>query len=126
MGIESEKYASLTTFKRDGTGVATPIWVAALGDGRLGIVTAESAWKVKRVRNDPRVTLQPCNQRGVVTEGTEPVSGTAEVVTGPEAEPVRAVIKAKYGWQVTMIGIINRVMRRPPSAAGLIVTLDEG
>ena len=59
------RYLSLTTFRRDGTPVATPVWVARQGD-ELVVYTARSSGKVKRLRNNNRVLLAPCNMRGRV------------------------------------------------------------
>src|SRR5215218_1336099 len=53
------KYLSLTSFRRDGTGVATPVWFVEAG-GRLLVETDASSYKVRRIRRDPRVTVAPC------------------------------------------------------------------
>jgi PPOX class probable F420-dependent enzyme len=67
-------YLSLTTFRRDGTPVATPVWVARHGND-LVVVTRRSSGKSRRLRNDGRVLLAPCDMRGRVAG--EPVEGTA-------------------------------------------------
>mgnify|MGYP000473367737 CR=1 FL=1 len=64
--LAREKYVSLTTFRRDGSPVATPVWIAALDDGRLAFTTDPSSWKVKRVRRNATVELRPCTVRGKV------------------------------------------------------------
>jgi uncharacterized protein len=53
----------LTTFRRDGTAVATPVWFVADG-GTLLVWTGESTWKVKRLRHDPHVEVAICDFRG--------------------------------------------------------------
>lgn len=67
-------YLSLTTFRRDGTPVATPVWVAQDGTD-LVVVTQRSSGKAKRLRNDSRVLLAPCDMRGRVVGDV--VEGTA-------------------------------------------------
>ena len=79
---------ALTTFKRDGTAVVTPIWLNVIGD-RILVTTPSGSGKVKRVRNNSRVTFARCTQRGRVV-GPE-FEGTAQVLP-PErtAEVLRA------------------------------------
>jgi len=114
---------SLRTKKRNGDEVATPVWIAALGDGALGFTTDLTSGKAKRIRNFADVTLQPCNARGVVKDATTAVTGTATVLSGADVEPVQAAIKAKYGLIVSLIGVaytVRRVVTRgaqsPPAA----------
>ena len=56
-------YVLLTTYKKDGTAVGTAVW-AALDDSRLYVWTETGSWKVKRLRRNPEVTLQPCSVAG--------------------------------------------------------------
>jgi PPOX class probable F420-dependent enzyme len=63
------RYLSLTTFRRDGKPVATPVWVARQRD-ELVVYTARSSDKVKRLRNNNRVLLAPCGMRGRVSGDT--------------------------------------------------------
>ena len=83
--IGQGKYLSLTTFKRDGTGVPTPVWVAAEGD-RLLVWTQADSGKAKRLRNSGHVLIAPCDSRGRLRGEQVPAaaqlldqSGTAEV-----------------------------------------------
>lgn len=62
--LANQKYLRLTTFKRDGTPVGTPVWFVQ-DAARLLVWTFPTAGKVKRLRNNPRVTLAPCTIRGV-------------------------------------------------------------
>ena len=59
----STKNLLLTTFRKDGTPVATPVWFV-IHDGELHTTTLENAGKVKRIRNNPRVTVAACTVRG--------------------------------------------------------------
>jgi PPOX class probable F420-dependent enzyme len=107
--IADARYVALTTYKRDGTAKILPVWIADLGDGTVGFTTSGESYKVKRIANDPRVVLQQSNSRGQVVEGSTPVEGTAEVVTGADFERVLAAITAKYGWQLRLILLAGKV-----------------
>ncbi len=128
MPITDEKYVSLTTFRKDGTPASTPVWIADLGDGTIGFTTASSSFKVKRIGNDPKVTVQPCNSRGVVTEGSIAVTGTAEIVTGVEAERARSIVKKKYGLQFAGITLFGKIAKLFGKGSGvdcaIKITLD--
>jgi uncharacterized protein len=99
VALADERYMLLTTFRRDGRPVSTPVWWVDLGSGNYGFWTSSTAGKVKRLAHTARVTVQPCNARGVVTEGSELLEASARVVSGPELEGVRTAVKAKYGFQ---------------------------
>ena len=109
MAITDEKYVSLTTNKRDGSTKSVPVWIADFGDGTIGFTTASSSYKVKRIGNDPNVTLQPSNAKGVETPGSTAVAGTAEVVTGAEFDRCTKMVKQKYGMQYRMIAVWGKL-----------------
>ncbi len=91
--VADARCLALTTFKRDGTAVTTPIWFNVLG-GTLVVTTPRTAWKVKRVANNPRVTFATCTQRGKVTG---PVfGGRARVLPDAELGPVMAAKRRRY------------------------------
>ena len=99
-----EKYVSLVTFRRDGTAVATAVWFAAMGD-EFGVITETNVGKVKRIRNNPAVTLQLCDLKGTVNTDAPVLAGTARLVTGAEALAVRKAIAKKYGPVYAMFSI---------------------
>ena len=70
--LDPEKYILLTTFKRDGTPVPTPVWVVPLDDGQLGLWTSSGSGKAKRLAHTSRVTIQACDARGRPRPGTMP------------------------------------------------------
>lgn len=111
MSITDEKYVSLTTFRKNGTPKPAPVWIADFGDGTIGCTTSSSSYKVKRIANNPEVTLQPCNSRGVVTEGSDVVTGTAEVVTGAEFERCASAVKKKYKLQYTAMSLVGQAAK---------------
>jgi PPOX class probable F420-dependent enzyme len=61
--IAKSEYILLTTFTKDGRPKPTAIWAAPSGDG-LVVITQETSWKVKRIRNTPRVTIAECDRTG--------------------------------------------------------------
>lgn len=128
MGISDEKYVSLTTYRKNGEAKLAPVWIADLGDGTVGFTTSSSSWKVKRLRNDPRVVLQPSDSKGNVTDGSAPVTGTAVVESGAGFERVAAIVKKKYGFQYTMITLVGKgaklIGKGSGTDAAVIVTLD--
>ena len=88
------KYLSLTTFRRDGTPVATPVWLARQGD-ELVVYTSMSSGKAKRLRNSGRVLLAPCDMRGRVTGAA--VEGTARLQDAAETAVTLGLIRRRYG-----------------------------
>jgi PPOX class probable F420-dependent enzyme len=88
-----QKTALLTTFRRDGTPVATPLSVAVEGDHAY-VRTYERAGKTKRLRNDSHVELTPSTTRGTPT-GTA-VSAEARRLVAPEAHHAARLLRRKY------------------------------
>ena len=109
--LGDEEFVSLTTYRRSGEPVPTPVWVARDGDS-LVVITAETSGKVKRARRDPRVVLRPCDRRGNVAPDAPTVEGRAEVVTDAAAqEGPRRVLAAKYGLQYRLISLVALAAR---------------
>ena len=95
MTLANEKYLSLVTYRKNDEPVATAVWVAGVGD-EFGVITEESAGKVKRIRNNSRVTLTPCDVKGNVLPGAATTEATARLVSGEEAVRVDRAIRRKY------------------------------
>ena len=91
-------YVSLTTFRKNGTGVATPVW-HAVDDGELFVWTESDSWKVKRIRNNGRAVVTACNVRGKIAPGAATAEGTARILDAAENDKVRALLARKY-WMV--------------------------
>jgi PPOX class probable F420-dependent enzyme len=95
--LAKAQYILLTTFTKDGRPKPTPIWAALdkrRGD-RLLVITQEKSWKVKRIRNTPRVTLATCTMNGRPT--SEAVEGTAAILDKSETAAVYDAIGKRYG-----------------------------
>lgn len=91
--LATRKYISLTTFKKDGTPVRTPIWFAE-ENGKLYFMTRNDSWKYKRIRNNPQVTVAPCTIRGTVTGPDFPAH--ARILPAEEWRARRAALRRKY------------------------------
>ncbi|HLW88721.1 MAG TPA: PPOX class F420-dependent oxidoreductase [Terriglobales bacterium] len=91
--IRGQKYISLTTFRKNGVGVATPVWFGE-EDGSLYVMTLNKMGKMKRMRNNPQVKVAACTIRGKVT-GSE-VAATARVLPPEEHARARQAINRKY------------------------------
>ena len=87
------KYISLETFKKNGEGVRTPLWFV-LYNHALYVYTEADSWKVKRIRNNPRVRVAPCNMRGDVKGPW--LDATASFVEGDERRAADALLDSKY------------------------------
>jgi uncharacterized protein len=111
----------LTTFRRSGVGVSTPVWLVDIGDGEVGFWTSSESGKAKRLRNNTRVTIQPCNMKGDAAPGSQAVETTARIITGPEYDTMRRKIIAKYGFWTKITKFLATTMgtlRRKPFPYG--------
>ncbi|MBX9421968.1 MULTISPECIES: PPOX class F420-dependent oxidoreductase [Streptomyces] len=116
------RYVSLTTYRKNGTGVATPVWYAVDG-AELYVWTRSDSWKVKRLRNDPRVVVAVCDVRGNITEGAEHVSGEGRLVDGEELRRIRGLLLRKYTWRFWLIDVPAMLARRGKRPhTGIVVT----
>lgn len=110
--LAGAKFVSLVTYKRDGSAVASPMWVAQDGPD-LVVWTPADTWKVKRARRDPRVVLIRSGRTGKVDPVEPELSGTAVVEDAPEAvSKAETLIRRKYGLEFVLITTIEAVMAR--------------
>jgi PPOX class probable F420-dependent enzyme len=95
--FEGQKYLSLETFRRNGEGVRTPVWFAAEKQSVAVVIyiyTIGETGKVKRIRNNPRVRIAPCDMRGNVSG--EFVEARAEILSGGAAAHGVELLNRKY------------------------------
>lgn len=110
--LSAEEFLLLTTFRRSGEAVGTPVWVVRDGDHLL-VTTGDQTGKVKRIRHTPRVLLTPCSRRGKVSEDAHAFEATAEVVEDPVAAVhLQKLITAKYGFLAKLIVVVEKVLSR--------------
>ena len=119
--LARERYVSLATFRKSGAEVRTPIWFAVVDD-RCWMMTGGDSGKVKRLRNNPRVRVAPSDVRGIVHGPWR--EGTARIVNEPrQIADAHAMLRAKYGWQVTLLDLFSRLSGRIRRRVWLEVTL---
>ncbi|CCQ16461.1 Pyridoxamine 5'-phosphate oxidase family protein [Rhodococcus sp. AW25M09] len=117
--IAQGKYVLLTTFKKDGTAVPTPLWGALDGEQLLMWTVADS-WKVKRIRRNPTVTIAPCDMRG--NPQGEAVDAAARILDAAGTDKARAAVASKYGI-LGWLTVKGSVLRRGKSGSvGLAIT----
>jgi PPOX class probable F420-dependent enzyme len=92
--VANAQYVLLTTFTKDGRPKPTPVWAAADGD-RLLVISQETSWKVKRIRNTSRVMLAVCDIRG--RPKSEAVEATATILDKSQTGVVYDAIGQRYG-----------------------------
>ena len=93
--LRGHKYVLLTTFRRSGEPLPTPVWFGLGDDGNVYFLSEARLGKVKRIRNDPHVRLAPCSLRGKPLGPA--AEGRARVLAPNEKERAEAAIKANYG-----------------------------
>jgi PPOX class probable F420-dependent enzyme len=110
--LDEARYVSLTTFKRDGTAVATPVWITGM-QGRYAFTTGNKAWKAKRLLHDPAVEVRVCDMRGRVKPDTRVHRGTGTVsASNADIASVEQALYAKYGWQFRTTKLVDGIKRR--------------
>ncbi|MEU9284645.1 PPOX class F420-dependent oxidoreductase [Streptomyces sp. NPDC048275] len=117
--LGSGKYLLITSYRKNGTGVATPVWVVRDG-AALGAWTFADSWKVKRIRNRADVLVGSCDMRGNPTG--DQVPATAEILDPAATEQYRRLIARKYGvvGRLTLLG--SRLRRGKQGTVGIRIS----
>lgn len=119
--LDTASYISLGSFKKDGSLVKTPVWVAPL-DGKLVVYTLRETYKVKRVRRDPRVRVAKCDVRGNVLGDW--YDGTCRIVDDRDEEKrAYAAFHAKYGLMMRLGDVMSTLTGRIKRRVVLEITL---
>ena len=115
--FSGKKYLNLETFKKNGDGVKTPVWFAAdptasidSSGAKIYTYTIGVSGKVKRVRNNPRVKIAPCDMRGRVLG--EWLEARAEIISGEEAAHGMELLNKKYFPWKQLLGVFASLSRR--------------
>ncbi|MFD5074044.1 PPOX class F420-dependent oxidoreductase [Streptomyces sp. NPDC058371] len=118
--LAAGRYLLITSYRKNGRGVATPLWVVRDGDA-LGVWTGTDTGKVKRIRNRPDVQAGPCDMRGHPTGAQLPA--TAEILDAAETARYRKLIAGKYGiiGRLTLLG--SRLRRGESGTVGIRIRL---
>jgi PPOX class probable F420-dependent enzyme len=114
-----EKYLSLTTYRRDGSPVATPVWFV-VDENRLLVWTSAASWKAKRLRRDRRVRIAPCDFRGNIRGAA--FDATARFLSESEGPRVQRLLLQKYpvarrllSWFTALVARAQRAPRERPA-----------
>lgn len=112
LALGASDFIQLTTFRRNGQGVPTPVWVVPDGDV-LAVFTPAGAGKLKRLRHTTRVTVAECSRRGRVASGVMPVEARATATDDEsEVDRVTRLLARKYGIQFRVFMLVERVLAR--------------
>jgi uncharacterized protein len=104
------RYLSVTSFKRDGTGVATPVWFVSDGRRLFALTDLHSA-KVRRLRREPRALVASCRPDGKLRN--DPVPARVEVLTAtPDLERVQELLRERYKVSYRLVMLVYRLGRR--------------
>ena len=107
--LAQKKIAALTTFRKNGTPVATPVWFVESPDGIIYVYTGATSGKIKRIRNSSRVTLAPSTAAGKVTG--EAVEARARILDdSQEIARAEALLAKKYGTQRRIFYVVRSVV----------------
>jgi uncharacterized protein len=97
---------NLTTFRKSGVGVVTTVWFA-LDAGKLYIWTAQDSGKVKRIRNNPLVSVAPSSHLGKARGPA--IAAVARILSPREQETAQRLMNGKYGWQKQLFELVWRL-----------------
>jgi PPOX class probable F420-dependent enzyme len=119
--VADARYINLESFKKNGEGVKTPVWCAPL-EGGIVIFSEGQAYKVKRVRNNPKVRVAECDVRGKLLGDWH--DGTAKVVSDPTREAqAYAALRKKYGIQMAVLDFFSGLAGKKKKRAVLEISL---
>lgn len=122
--LSEASYVSLETFRKDGTGVHTPVWIARTGN-ELGIFTNGDSYKVKRLRRNPKIRIAKCGATGALKGPWH--DGTARVVEDKAGqEAILDALYRKYGWQMKLADWGARIARTKKNWVFVAVQVAEG
>ena len=123
--LAQQQYVELTTFRRNGVGVPTPVWVAPDRDA-LVVVTVDDTGKTKRLARTSRVELRPCSVRGEVAPGAPRYAGRASVRRdAASVARTKRALAAKYGWWYRVLSVGDPVLAKLPGRrprAAIVIT----
>jgi PPOX class probable F420-dependent enzyme len=112
------RYLSLETYRRTGQAVATPVWFVVDRDV-IYVYSLATAGKVKRIRNNPRVRIAPCDARGRLTGAW--VEATARIVDERHAAQAHDLLRAKYGWMKWLADLFRKLRPKPRAVLAIVV-----
>jgi uncharacterized protein len=104
-----QRTVALTTYKRDGTPITTPVSIAVEGDHAF-FRTYDKAWKAKRLRNNPEVEVAPSTFAGKPTGSA--IHGRTRLLDGAEARHAARLLGRKNRvLQGVLVPLTHRLKR---------------
>ena len=117
--IANQKYLNLESYRRNGQGVRTPLWFVE-DNGALYFYTVAHSYKVKRIHNNPRVRVAPCDMRGNVKG--EWLNATARRLDEAESRRANELLNRKYGLIKRILNFLAKI--RGHERAAFAIQLD--
>jgi len=111
------KYLNLETFRKTGVGVRTPVWFAQ-GRNTFYVYTLPDSGKAKRIRNNPKVRVAPCDMRGNLRGAW--VEARACTCEGTEAAHGQEMLRRKYG----LMKIVGDFFSRMRGRTQIVIAID--
>jgi PPOX class probable F420-dependent enzyme len=119
--LGAARYVSITTYRRTGVGVATTVWLIEV-DGKLYASTGSHTGKVKRIRNNPDVTVTVCDGRGRSTGASH--KGVARIIPVAQHPEVEAALVRKYGIQKRLVNVLDKMRGKNSKSFGERILLE--
>ena len=116
--FSGRQYLSIESFRKDGRGVRTPVWFAE-GDGVYYVYTLADSYKIKRIRNNPRIRIAPCDARGGVKG--EWVEATATILDENGERRAHELLNAKYGLLKRTLDLMSKLRQNKRAAIAIRV-----
>ena len=116
--FSGQQYLSIESFRKDGRGVRTPVWFAE-GDGVYYVYTLADSYKIKRIRNNPRIRIAPCDARGGVKG--EWVEATATILDENGERRAHELLNAKYGLLKRTLDLMSKLRQNKRAAIAIRV-----
>ena len=117
--LTKHQYINLVTYRKSGEGVGTPVWFAQDGN-RLFVTTSPEAWKVKRIRKNPRVQVGPSDMGGKPLGAA--VDAQARIMSGEECKVADKLLDAKYGLMYKAMRLRARGSNNPNNSVFIEIT----
>ena len=111
--IESEKYISLETYKKNNQAVRTPVWFV-VKNNRIYVVTRDQTSKIKRLRNNQKIKIATCNIKGKIS--SQFTEGIAEILSDTESRQV-------VDWRDEKYGIFSKIAKFLSKNKGQLVAI---
>lgn len=112
VSLGNADFISLTTFRKSGEAVSTPVWIGRDGDALI-VTTPDDTGKVKRLRNNARVEMRPSTRMGKVADDAVTVTGYAQIIAGAAGmAPLEQIIRKKYRLEYYVFMLVERIAAR--------------